>query len=140
MISTPEPLRGGSSPPGAFYIPAPRDKGRKVSHVTICTNTNRQGQDQTRNNRARMAIKAGDPGKRPGNIPADAGGVQSGFKRITGRTKRNYHLGRLSPAFFTLTGASISVRLRAARFLSSALIWRFKAFSLLNGMRYGAIR
>ena len=39
------------------------ERGRK--HGTICTDTKKPGKDQTRNNRARMAIKAGDPGKRP---------------------------------------------------------------------------
>ena len=79
--------------------------GRRRKHGTICTNTKKPGKDQTRNNRARMAIKAGDPGKRPGNIPADVGGVQVRFKRITRHTKRNYHLGRFSPAFFPCAGA-----------------------------------
>ena len=38
---------------------------RRRKHGTICTDTKKPEKDQTRNNRARMAIKAGDPGKRP---------------------------------------------------------------------------
>lgn len=59
------------------------------------------------------------------------------FKRITGHTKRNYYLGRLSPAFFPCAGALRSVRLRAARF-PQASICRFKAFLPSNGQEYGA--
>ena len=29
-LGTLDPLRGGSIPPGAFYFPAPREKGRKA--------------------------------------------------------------------------------------------------------------
>ena len=72
-----------------------------------------------------MSIKAGDPGKRPGNIPADAGSVQSDFKRITGHTKRNYYLGRLAPAFFPCAGALCPVRFRAARFCKYLYIDNF---------------
>ena len=62
-----------------------------------------------------MAIKAGDPRKRPGNIPADVGGVQVRLERITEHAKRNYYLGRLSPAFFPCAGALRPVRSRAAQ-------------------------
>ena len=47
-----------------------------------------------------MAIKAGDPGKRPGNIPADVRGVQVRPEWIARHEKENYTLSRLSPAFF----------------------------------------
>ena len=52
-----------------------------------------------------MAIKAGDPGKRPGNIPADAGGVQVHPEWIARHKKENYTLGRFFPAFFPCAGA-----------------------------------
>lgn len=78
---------------------------RRRKHGIICTDTKKPEKDQTRNNRARMAIKAGDPGKRPGNIPADVRGVQVRLERIAEHAKRNYYLGRLSPAFFPCAGA-----------------------------------
>ena len=110
---------------------------RRRKHGTICTDTKKPGKDQTRNNRARMAIKAGDPGKRPGNIPADVRGVQVRLERIAEHAKRNYNLGRFSPAFSPCAGALRSVRSRAARF-PQASICRFKAFLPSNGQEYGA--
>ena len=89
--------------------------GRRRKHGTICTDTKKPGKDQTRNNRARMAIKAGDPGKRPGNIPADIRGVQVRPEWITRHEKENYTLGRFSPAFFPCAGALYLVRVQAAR-------------------------
>ena len=88
---------------------------RRRKHGTICTDTKKPGKDQTRNNRARMAIKAGDPGKSPGNIPADIRGVQVRPEWIARHKKENYTLGRLSPAFFPCAGASAPVRSWAAR-------------------------
>ena len=86
-----------------------------------------------------MAIRAGYTRKRPGNIPADAGSVQSDFKRIAGHTKRNYYLGRLAPAFFPCAGALCLVRVQAARF-PQTFILRFKALRPSNGQEYGASR
>ena len=88
---------------------------RRRKHGTICTDTKKPGKDQTRNNRARMAIKAGDPGKRPGNIPADVRGVQVRPEWIARHEKENYTLGRPSPAYFPCAGALCPVRSRAAR-------------------------
>ena len=106
---------------------------RRRKHGIICTDTKKPEKDQTRNNRARMAIKAGDPGKRPGNIPADAGSVQSDFKRITGHTKRNYYLGRLAPAFFPCAGALCPVRVRRHGF-------RKRLFAVLRRSGRQAVR
>ena len=105
---------------------------RRRKHGTICTDTKKPEKDQTRNNRARMAIKAGDPGKRPWNIPADARGVQVRLEWIAEHAKRNYHLGRFFPAFFPCAGALCLV--------PQAFICRFKAFRLPNGQKYGASR
>ena len=106
--------------------------GRRRKHGTICTDTKKPGKDQTRNNRARMATKTGYYRKRPGNIPADAQGVQMRLKRITGHTKRNYYLGRLAPAFFPCAGALCLV--------PQTFILRFKTFRSSNGQEYGASR
>ena len=101
---------------------------RRRKHGTICTDTKKPEKDQTRNNRARMAIKAGDTGKRPWNIPADARGVQVRLEWITRHEKENYTLGRFSPAFFPCAGAACPVRVQAARFPSNVLICVLRRF------------
>ena len=110
---------------------------RRRKHGTICTDTKKPGKDQTRNNRATMAAKAGYPGKRPGNFPTDVRGVQVRPEWITRHAKRNYYLGRLSPAFFPCAGESCSVRFRAARFPQASIL-RFEAFRPSSGQEYGA--
>ena len=80
-----------------------------------------------------MAIKAGDPGKRPGNIPADVRGVQVRLWRTAGHAKRNYYLGRLSPAFFPCAGVFRPVQFRAARF-------RKRLFAVLRRSDRQAVR
>ena len=105
---------------------------RRRKHGTICTDPEKQRKDQARYSCARMATKTGYYRKRPGNIPADAGSVQSDFKRITGHTKRNYYLGRLAPAFFPCAGALCLV--------PQTFILRFKTFRSSNVQEYGASR
>ena len=112
-------------------------EGRRRKHGTICTDPERHRKDKSKHNCARMAVKSGYPGKRPGNIPADVGGVQVRLERIAEHAKRNYYLGRLSPAYFSCAGASSLVRVRAARF-PQAFILRFKTFRSSNGQEYGA--
>lgn len=59
------------------------------------------------------------------------------LERIAEHAKRNYYLGRLSPAFFPCAGAACPVRVRAARF-PQAFILLFKASRPSSGQEYGA--